>query len=287
MAAPFDIAVAFNLIAYTVFMYDCVLTFAREVDLFWNQPRRTWAFALFIANRYIALLGRIPAFLENFLPDSGGADSPRCQHLHLSDEIIIAALQLIAAVIMIMRVYAFYDENRWILSMLVLVGLIDIGICSWAFLLEPPSQVLYPVQTKVVGCLKPVSPAQAPRFAAAWGGQLILDALVFALTLYKLLRVGSMGERSFIDQLIRDGALYFAAMSVINVANIITLLLAIPYLKSALSSPTNMLCAALISRLMLNMRDPKLREIGGSVDTGFTSEPWTPVEVRSDVYFPV
>lgn len=33
-------------------------------------------------------------------------------------------------VIMIMRVYAFYDENRWILSMLVLVGLIDIGICS-------------------------------------------------------------------------------------------------------------------------------------------------------------
>lgn len=57
-------------------MYDCVLTFAREVDLFWNQPRRTWAFALFIANRYIALFGRIPAFLENFLPDSGGADSP-------------------------------------------------------------------------------------------------------------------------------------------------------------------------------------------------------------------
>ena len=28
-------------------------------------------------------------------------------------------------------------------------------------------------------------------------------------------------------------------------------------------------------------------QIGGSVDTGFTSEPWTPVEVRSDVYFPV
>ena len=65
-----------------MFMYDCVLTFAREIDLFWNQPRRTWAFALFIANRYIALFGRIPAFLDNFLPDSGGADSPVRVHTH-------------------------------------------------------------------------------------------------------------------------------------------------------------------------------------------------------------
>ncbi|KAG6329357.1 hypothetical protein ID866_9733 [Astraeus odoratus] len=29
-------------------------------------------------NRYVALLGRVPAFLENFLPNSGDGYSPVC-----------------------------------------------------------------------------------------------------------------------------------------------------------------------------------------------------------------
>ena len=106
-------------------MYDCVLTLTREVDLFWNQPRCTCAFALFIANRYIALFGRVPAFLEKFLFVSGGPDSPvrvcasisydsltcvsgasdasarsffdvcRWQRLHFGDETVIAILRVI------------------------------------------------------------------------------------------------------------------------------------------------------------------------------------------------
>ena len=108
-----------------LFMYDYVLTLTREVDFFWNQPRRTCAFALFVANCYIALFGHIPAFLEKFLSVSGGPDSPvrvsasisydsltrvsgasdasarsffhvcRCQRLHFGDEIVIAILQVI------------------------------------------------------------------------------------------------------------------------------------------------------------------------------------------------
>ncbi|KAL4073422.1 hypothetical protein J3A83DRAFT_4228433 [Scleroderma citrinum] len=259
MAAGIDIAATFNVVAYTIFLYDYVLTFTREVDRFWNQPRRTWAFALFIANRYIALLGRVPALLDNFLPHSGGIDSPVCHNVHLWDQVIMAVLQLIGGVIMIMRAYAFYDRNRWILGLLILVALISIGICCWAFLLKSPSLVMHPLQTRVVGCLGPITQAQASRFAAAWGGQLLFDGFVFALTLSRLLHIRSTGERTFITRLIRDGALYFAAMSVINIANIITFLVAEPYVKSVLSSPTNMLCVALISRLMLNLRDPKTR----------------------------
>ncbi|KAI6006763.1 hypothetical protein EDC04DRAFT_2907771 [Pisolithus marmoratus] len=77
MYSGINIAASFNVAAYVLFMYDYALTFGREVDLFWCQPRRTWAFALFIANRYIGLFGRIPAFLENFLPHSGGSRSAR------------------------------------------------------------------------------------------------------------------------------------------------------------------------------------------------------------------
>ncbi|KAI6145731.1 hypothetical protein EDD17DRAFT_1652631 [Pisolithus thermaeus] len=261
-------------------MYDYALTFGREVDLFWCQPRRTWAFALFIANRYIGLFGRIPAFMVNFLADSGGSNSPVCQNLHMCDQIIMAILQSIGSVIMMMRVYAFYNQDRRVLVLFIIVALISAGVCCWAFLFHGPP-LPPPKYMALIGCLGPIYPSQAPRrrYAAAWGGQLLLDALVFAFTLWKLTRVDRTGERTFLDVLLRDGAMYFAVMTVMNVANITVFLVADPYAKSVLSSPTNLLCAAMISRLMMNLRDPKIRGqtiVGVSTGQEFTNEPWSP-----------
>ncbi|KAI5993430.1 hypothetical protein EDD15DRAFT_2264512 [Pisolithus albus] len=95
-------------------------------------------------------------------------------------------------------------------------------------------------------------------WAAAWGGQLLFDVLVFLFTLKKLISVRSLGKRSFMALSLRDGMFYFnvgnaAVMIVANVANIVTYL--VPYERSMLAPPTNMLCAVLISRLMLNLRD--------------------------------
>ncbi|KAI6006817.1 hypothetical protein EDD15DRAFT_2357858 [Pisolithus albus] len=247
-----NIAASFNLAAYVLYMYDYALTLGREVDLFWRQPRRTWAFALFVANRYVALFGRIPAFMVNFVVDSGGSNSPtwfispillrdthRCQSLHMGDQIIIGILQFIGSVIMMMRVYAFYDQDRRILAVFIVVGLISAGLCCWAFLYHGPPQPppKYAVQ---IGCLGPIYPSQGPRYAAAWGGQLLLDALVFVFMLWKLLRIDTMGQRTFLDMVLRDGAMYFAVMTAMNVANITMFLVAEPYVKSVLSSPTNL-----------------------------------------------
>ncbi|KAI6142617.1 hypothetical protein BKA82DRAFT_741565 [Pisolithus tinctorius] len=72
-----NIATAFNIVAYTLFLYDYVLTFADEVELFWSRPRRSWAFLLFFANRYITLLGRVPpSFTANFVASKFGPYSP-------------------------------------------------------------------------------------------------------------------------------------------------------------------------------------------------------------------
>lgn len=275
MYSGINVAASFNLAAYVLYMYDYALTFGREVDLFWCQPRRTWAFALFIANRYVALFGRIPAFMVNFLVDSGGSNSPRCQSLHMGDQIIMGILRFIGSVIMMMRVYAFYDQDRRILGLFIIVGLISAGLCCWAFLYHGPPQPppKYAVQ---VGCLGPIYPSQGPRYAAAWGGQLLLDALVFVSMLWKLLRIDTMGQRTFLDMVLRDGAMYFAVMTAMNVANITMFLVADPYVKSVLSSPTNLLCAAMISRLMMNLRDPKIRVVGVSTGREFTNEPWDP-----------
>lgn len=51
-----------------IFLYDYILTFGEEVDHFWERSRRrSWASVLFMSIRYITLLGRLPAFMVNFL----------------------------------------------------------------------------------------------------------------------------------------------------------------------------------------------------------------------------
>ncbi|KAI5993427.1 hypothetical protein EDD15DRAFT_892657 [Pisolithus albus] len=237
-----------------LFIYDYALTFAKEVDLFWLQPRQTWAFAFFIANRYIGLFGRIPVLLAFLSPNSGSPDSPVCLGLELVNEITTIVLQVIGGIIMITRVYAYYNRDRRILSLLLAVGLIGLGIFCRAFSFHTSEPTGIAPGT-YAGCSHVTTSVKASYWAATWGGQLLLDTVVFTLTLKKLIRARSLGKWSYMALLLRDGVLYFAVMTAVNVANIVTyLVLADPY-RAILSYPTNMLCAAMISRLMLNLRD--------------------------------
>lgn len=247
-------AASLAVVSCVLFIYDFALTFAKEVDLFWLQPRRTWVFVFFIANRYIGLLGRIPEFLGIFFGTSG---SPWCSGLLFSDRVIAVVLQLVGGVIMIARVHAFYNKDRRVPSLLIAVAVISVGLSCWALLFLPPPEPTATAQSIHAGCRESMTSAEASHWAAAWGGQLLFDALVFLFTLRKLISVRrSLGKRSFMAVSLRDGALYFAVMTAANVANIVTyLVMKNPYERSMLAPPTNMLCAVIISRLILNLRD--------------------------------
>ncbi|KIJ15387.1 hypothetical protein PAXINDRAFT_11931 [Paxillus involutus ATCC 200175] len=66
-------------VSFAILIYDYVLTFEREVRLFWQRPwpRLSWAFALFVANRYITLMVHVANVVETFWivsPPSGDAE---------------------------------------------------------------------------------------------------------------------------------------------------------------------------------------------------------------------
>ncbi|KIM64919.1 hypothetical protein SCLCIDRAFT_601509 [Scleroderma citrinum Foug A] len=96
------------------------------------------------------------------------------------------------------------------------------------------------------------------HLAIAWSGLLMFDFIVFLLTLWASLRVRMVRNRSVTDILLRDGALYFAVMCGVNVANITVLLVATNSIKSFLGPFTNIISSVMISRLMLNLRDPSI-----------------------------
>jgi len=55
------------IVAFTILLYDYMLTFTAEVERFWSGAKRpTWAIAFFFATRYVTLFGHIPVMFEYF-----------------------------------------------------------------------------------------------------------------------------------------------------------------------------------------------------------------------------
>ncbi|KAI6006759.1 hypothetical protein EDC04DRAFT_2611394 [Pisolithus marmoratus] len=221
MPFQLELTSVLNLVASVILCYDYLLTLRREVDFFWIKPRRSWMFVLYVANRYITILSRIPALMDAFWPRSLGEDGTFCKRVGASQQFTIIAVQIIGGIVMTLRVYALYVKSRRVLLFLVSVALAAVGVACWA-ILSPSSAAapLVPTPALRYGCNVPITYEQAKRTAIAWGGQMSCDAIVFILTLWRTLRVGSLGKRNLLDALIRDGVLYFGLMTGANAANI-------------------------------------------------------------------
>jgi len=55
-------------------LYDYTLTISREIELFWKRPKRSRTFALFIANRYIPILGHAQFLVYSFRSPESQSD---------------------------------------------------------------------------------------------------------------------------------------------------------------------------------------------------------------------
>lgn len=265
-----DTIVIVCVIQFSLLFYDYVLTLGREIEFFWKRPRRSWPFALFIANRYLIILSHVPASIYVFWYPGIDSSYSWCRPLSMFDGASIIVVQAIGGIIMIMRIYALYERDRCVLAILVFLAVGAIAVGCWAVvaLPPPPAVVLVPTQEPLIGCAGKgyLSSEEASYLSAAWGGQLLFDVVIFGLTLWRSMFARMPGKRNISDILLRDGILYFAVMSAANIGNIITILVANENIKKAAIGFTTVISATMISRLMLNLRDPT---IVGSAVTSF------------------
>ncbi|KAI6142602.1 hypothetical protein BKA82DRAFT_1003386 [Pisolithus tinctorius] len=240
--------------------YDYALTLGREIELFWKLPRWSWPFVLFIANRYLIVLGHVPLAVYFFWSPGVGSNYSVCNPLLLYNGWLAIVVQAVGGIVMIMRVYALYERSRCVLAMLVFFGVCGILVGAWAVSSLPFSPPAVPTLEFLIGCPGKglLTFDQGLYLAAAWSGQLLFDMIVFGLTLWRSVSSRTPGKRSISDVLLRDGCLYFAVMSIANLGNIITLLVVNDNVKNIAPSFTNIISATMISRLMLNLRDPSV-----------------------------
>ncbi|KIM64879.1 hypothetical protein SCLCIDRAFT_599995 [Scleroderma citrinum Foug A] len=133
-----DINVSFTIVYFTVVLYDYTLTISREIELFWKRPGRSWSFTtLFIASRYIAILGHTPFLVYSFWSPESQSDyrhHTRCNPIRLIDQVMIGVIQVIGMVVMAARVCAFYQNNRLVLIFLIMLWLGVVAVGCWAVL---------------------------------------------------------------------------------------------------------------------------------------------------------
>ncbi|KAJ7091090.1 hypothetical protein C8R44DRAFT_891774 [Mycena epipterygia] len=120
--------------------------------------------------------------------------------------------------------------------------------------------------------------------ASAWEAQFLCDVVVFGFTLFRSYRQPDKIAGSILDHMVRDGALYFAVLALVNLANILMYYvrslcsifasflscvadfqLGNPWITSSLSC----LSVTMVSRLMLNLH--KAADVGIVTDESIFS----------------
>ncbi|KAJ7676216.1 hypothetical protein B0H17DRAFT_1080517 [Mycena rosella] len=166
---------------------------------------------------------------------------------------------------LIFRTYALYERNRRVLALMVTIsaGVIAVGI--WSVLAGPGAVGGDEVAELrlYIGCSSSVSASQSFGLAAAWAGMGVFDSTIFSLTLYRALSKRRSQGLDLLTVLIRDGSIYFGVMVMATLSNILTFIYGGPYTRGLPTTFINVISSIMISRLMLNLRDPALSSMSG------------------------
>ncbi|OCH89206.1 hypothetical protein OBBRIDRAFT_732962, partial [Obba rivulosa] len=172
-----------------ILCYDYCLTFSLELERFWKSFTLSWASALFIANRYLPLLSLVPILMSYFREFSESV-SLTCQNLQLFHAFFLIITQSIVGALLGIRIYALYNRSRRILALLFGLGLVGSILA-----IVPPD-----------GTGSSYHSACALDFASDWGYLVVVDTLVFILTVIKAVQSEGLWKGSLFLLLLRDGA---------------------------------------------------------------------------------
>jgi hypothetical protein len=155
------------------------------------------------------------------------------------------------ASILLLRTRAVYQGNRIITGILVSLLLAEVIGMLWVAVVDVPLAI-----PDALGPCLPVSPQSQPHIVAAYFAiPMVFDTTVTALIVYKAVAIIKKGTHSsIIDTLLRDGVIYFLAISGANLLNVAFYAQGDPLYQPVCSAFAVMMTAILGCRLSLQLR---------------------------------
>ncbi|KAH6913272.1 hypothetical protein BKA70DRAFT_1262343 [Coprinopsis sp. MPI-PUGE-AT-0042] len=251
-------------VSLAILLYDYSLTFCKEVSWMWKGSNKVSAIPiLFFIHRYFILLGVPVLIFQYFWNSTDPGRLSTCETLTKVHYGWIFVSQSIVATILILRTHALYGHNRWVLGVLLIFALGATGSAIWA-LVAAPTIAFQQTELPPMGCILPVSFASIKSYMPTIITAGCIEVLVFALTLYKSVQVIKKENSIILRILLRDGALFFGIVALSYIAILVSFYLFDDHSRGNLATLATSLYSTLISRLILNLRDPSL-----SSDTQF------------------
>jgi len=243
------------LAGFSVLAYDHLLTLHTEVKYIWKsklRPSTLW----FLLLRYTCLASNIWVSTFYFVI----IDYESCEKMEILWEVLVILQEALIELTLIVRVYAMYGRNPWILAALAFVLLL-VAIPLWATITIGHPQIFTAPGPGVPGCHNVTPRTEALRIAGGWEAIIACDVLVFLLTLrkaYTQRRSNSTlmyTSTSLVERMWRDGVMYFGLIVLVNTANLFTFYFGDILLSGFLSWFATSLSITLLSRLILNLHE--------------------------------
>ncbi|KAG1811819.1 uncharacterized protein BJ212DRAFT_1589264 [Suillus subaureus] len=250
------------LVANSILIYDHIVTLPEEIRFIWCRPK-ILSSIFFLVNRYFALVGNIFGLFIDFLPV---VSNESCSRYMLVRELLLFLQQITVSFTLTLRIYALYGRSKRLLSCMIIIGLALTG-GAFASSLSDNNTTIY-VQGS--DCQNTFTAEAAIRHGLAWVAVFVYDSIIFVLTIFRTCKTrkflrSSLSSRNIPNIMFQDGAMYFAAMTLINLPNILTYYCGSDITRGNLATITSCISVTLISRLVLNLHK--------STDNGIFSAP--------------
>ncbi|KAH8822977.1 hypothetical protein DL96DRAFT_327697 [Flagelloscypha sp. PMI_526] len=237
----------YQVASYVMLVFDHMITFGDEVERIWMRPM-SGASLLFLINRYLTPI-QFAIILVAF-NDPAWSEESFCDRFVSFEGYSTVGLVAVCSAVMILRIFALYGRNYYVLGFLIAVLITQITVSSYGLSLG----FRVPLPPIFVGCIF-TGPAGS-MFPAVWYTPAITDFIIFCLTVYRA-RIVFKDHGSSVptmQRFVKDGVLYFLLIFSANLLNVLIYSFAVDDLKAVGASFSQLITSVMISRLVLNLR---------------------------------
>ncbi|KAL1743352.1 hypothetical protein HDZ31DRAFT_41147, partial [Schizophyllum fasciatum] len=274
---------AMHLSSMVVLVYDHILTIATEIEHLWLQPKSRVSHVFFLF-RYCALIVTIIATVLGLwtAPLEVRSKSPidvsrlyQFQHKHACPRTQVLIMQ---------RVYAIFEHNRFVLYGLCAYGAVGVAVVMWAAITQKyAASGNDNILKSGTGLRCPVTVSGSQYIAtkltfgtdlsSIWITVMVYDLIVFVMTAYKTFEATRVPHMPLMQLLLRDGAMYFGSMFLLNFVNVLTYYVCDPPpFQGCLVPVVSCVSVTLLSRMMLHLHGARHRQTTDEVE--MTTLPW-------------
>ncbi|TFK91965.1 hypothetical protein K466DRAFT_582379 [Polyporus arcularius HHB13444] len=237
--------------SFTILVWDHLLTLNDEVKYIWRK-RKGPLIWLFLLNRYLTPLGFIVnlfAYFSNLFSES------TCERfVRYEGSMTVIGINT-AALMMLLRVYAMYNQQRAVVAFVAAVFALELGTNAWLLTYGVAVRHTPGIHEKACTMVFDTSRINTAFAAASAWLPLLYDTIVLVLTVrrtYALVRYPNVARTMRL--LLKEGVFYYSIIFCITLVLTLMIVLAPAGLKNVMAQTEYLMTVAMMSRITLHLK---------------------------------